>query len=240
MRTKRPIAFQQGRTDVVTAVLVPMDGVTRIPVRTGVDAQLWDRVEEIPRSERLIRNLSGQLVLLNHPADQQLTFRIDPTRAGYRGPLFITFTPAADGVSRIVALERRPDSEFDATLTLVRGSVVRSAGTGSPAEPAAVSGLRVTASPQAGAAGHQFPVTTDERGVFALVVGLKRLGATDEAPAPVRTVLRFEKAGLPVRDISVDLDHGRTHVFAAPVDLDRDDRPPFTHPVRTEEPEHDE
>jgi hypothetical protein len=177
MTTKRPIAFQQGRTDVVTAVLVPIDGVTRLPVRSGVDAQLWDPVGQAALPNRLVRNLSGQLVLVNEPADQELTFRLDPARAGYRGPLYVTFTPSDDGVSRVVTLERRPDSAFDETTTLVRGSVVRSAGTATTAEP---------------------------------------------APVP----------GLPVREVEVPLDQGRTHVFASAIDLDRDDRPPFTHEAR--------
>ena len=227
--TEPSITFEEGRSDVVTAVVIPIDGVTRLPVRSGVHAVLWDPVRQTALPNRLVRNLSGQLVLLNEPADRELTFRIEPGRAGYRGPLFVTFSPAEDGVSRVVALERRPDSAFDGTATLVRVSVVRSAG--SPAEPARVPGLTVTASPRAEAAGHQFPATTDERGVFALVVGLKLLGG-EEGRAPVSAVLRFEKTGLPVREHEVDLLQGRTHVFAAAIDLDRDDRPPFTHETR--------
>jgi len=239
MTTRPPIAFEPGRTDVVTAVVIPMDGVTRLPVRSGVDAQLWDPIRQKARPNRLVRNLSGYIVLLNEPADQDLTFRIVPGRTGYRGPLFVTFNPARDGVSRVVALERRPDAAFEGTETLIRGSVVRSAGTGSPAEPVRVAGLTVSASPRADAAGHQFPTTTDERGGFALVVGLKLIGA-NEGPAPVTTMLRFEKAGLPVRELEVELDHGRTHVFAASIDLDSDNRPQFTHKSSLEEPEHEE
>jgi hypothetical protein len=217
-----PIAFDApGRTDVVTAVLIPVDGVTRRPVRTGVDALLWDPVRQAARPNRLLRNLSGHVVLVNEPADQDLTFRVDPGAAGYRGPLFVTLNPARDGVSRVVELERRPDAGFDETATLVRGEVVR---TGGP--PQRVAGLTVTAEPT-DLGGRQFPATTDQRGVFALVVGLK-VPATDEAAEPVPTVLRFAKEGLPERELIVDLDQGRTHVFATAVDLDSDDPPHFT------------
>ncbi len=227
----RPIAFEQARTDVVTAVLIPVDGVTRRPVRSGLDAQLWDPLRQIPRPNRLVRNLSGYVVLVNEPADQDLTFWIDPAAAGYRGPLFVMFNPARDGVSRVVALEPRPDRAFDDGTTLVRGSVVRSGGGASPIRPQPVAGLTVTATPRADSAGHQFPATADERGVFALAVGLK-LPVTAEGPAPVPTVLRFEKAGLPVREVTFDLDEGRTHVFATAVDLDSDNPPHFTHQAR--------
>jgi hypothetical protein len=227
--TVRPMAFEQGRTDVVTAVVIPIDGVTRLPVHSGLDAQLWDPVRQAARPNRLIRNLSGYIVLVNERANQDLTFRIEPTAAGYRGPLFVTFNPASDGVSRVVALEPRPDSVFDETATLVRGSVVRSGGGGSPLLPQPVSGLTVTAKPPAAAADHQFPATTNERGVFALVVGLNA-PATSEDHKPVRTVLRFEKTGLPVREFAIDLDRGRTHTFAAAVDLDRADHPPWDRP----------
>ena len=183
--SRPPIAFEPTRTDVVTAVLIPVDGVTRRPVRSGLDALLWDPLRQVARPRRLVRNLSGHVVLLNEPADQDLTFRVDPAAAGYRGPLFITFNPARDGASMVVALERRPDRAFDDGTTLVRGSVVRSGGSGSPTQPMPVAGLTVTASPPAGSAGHQFPATTDERGVFALAVGLK-LAATAEGPARFR------------------------------------------------------
>ncbi|WP_222271517.1 hypothetical protein [Modestobacter marinus] len=230
MTTRPPIAFEQGRTDVVTAVLIPVDGVTRRPVRGGLDAQLWDPVRQAARPRRLVHNLSGHVVLLNEPAEQDLTFRVDPAAAGYRGPLFVRFNPARDGVSKVVALEPRADRAFDDGTTLVRGSVVRSGG-GSPAQPLPVEGLTVTASPPAGSAGHQFPATTDERGVFALAVGLK-LAATAEGPAPIPTVLRFEKPGLPVREFTLALDEGRAHVLATAVDLDSDDQPHFTHQAR--------
>jgi hypothetical protein len=229
--TRPPAGFEQGRRDVVTAVLIPIDGLTRLPVRSGVRVQLWDPIGQAALPNRLVRNLSGHVVLLNEPADREMTFRIDPGTAGYRGPLFVAFTPAADGVSRVVPLERRPDSSFDGIPTLVRGSVVRSAGAGTAAEPARVPGLVVTASPPAAAAGRQFPATTDERGVFALAVGLKRLG-DDDGPAPISTTLRFQKAGLPVREFDVALESGRTHVFAAPIDLDRDEEPPFAEASR--------
>lgn len=229
MSTRPPITLDSARTDVVTAVLIPVDGVTRRPVRGGLDARLWDPVRQAPRPNRLIRNLSGHVVLVNEPADQDLTFRVEPAAAGYRGPLFVTFNPARDGISRVVALERRPDGAFDGNKTLVRGEVVRTADGESP--PPRVPGLTVTARPEADRAGHQFPATTDERGVFALVIGL-RVPATDEAGAAVPTVLRFAKAGLPVRELTVDLVPGRPHVFAEPVDLDGDDPTHFTHEAR--------
>jgi hypothetical protein len=106
---------------------------------------------------------------------------------------------------------------------------VRTGGTPSPVRPLPVAGLTVTASARADAAGNQFPATTDERGVFALVVGLRALGADDGPPA-VPTVLRFAKTGLPVRELEVALVRGRTHVFAGAIDLDGDDQPPFVHP----------
>ncbi|GAA2756212.1 hypothetical protein [Actinopolymorpha rutila] len=225
--TRRRIAFEQVRTDVVAAVLIVVDGVTRRPVRSRLGVLLWDPVRGAARPGRLIRNLSGHVVLVNESPDQDLTFRIDPADAGYRGPLFVTFNPARDGVSRVVALEPRPDRAFDDGTTLVRGSVVRSAGGGTPTHPLPVAGLTVTARPRTGSAGHQFPATTDERGVFALAVGLK-LAATAEGPAPVPTLLRLEKPGLPVREFTLALDEGRTHILAEPVDLDRDDPPRFT------------
>jgi hypothetical protein len=231
MTTRPPIAFEQGRTDVVTAVVIPIDGVTRRAVRSGLDVQLWDPAAHTARPNRLIRNRNGHIVLVNEPTDQELTFRIDPSAAGYRGPLFVTVNPARDGVSRVVALEPRPDGAFDDAATLVRGVVVRSAGGASLIQPRPVPGLTVTARPPAGSGGHQFPATTDERGVFALVVGLT-VSDTDEERRPMPTVLRFEKAGLPVRELTVPLDQGTTHVFAAAVDLDRADRTPFTHQAR--------
>jgi hypothetical protein len=212
-----------------TAVVILIDGVTRLPVRGHLDAQLWDPVRQVARPNRLIRNQSGYIVLVNERANQDLTFRIEPAAAGYRGPLFVTFNPATDGVSRVVALEPRPDSVFDEAATLVRGSVVRSGGGGSPLLPQPVSGLTVTATPTAAEAAHQFPATTDERGVFALVVGLKP-PTTDEEQTPVSTVLRFEKTGLPVREFAIDLARGRTYTFASAVDLDRADQDPRERP----------
>ena len=223
-----PIAFEPVITDTITAVLIPIDGATRVPVRSGISARLWDPVGDKPRPNRLVRNLSGHLVLLNGPLDTELTFRIEPEEAGYRGPVFVTFTPGNADRSRIVPFERRPDAAFDATETLIRGWVVRSADPVGPGQPVPVAGLTVTARPQAGSAGHQFPATTDERGVFALVVGLRLVG-TNEGPASVPTRLRFEKAGFPVRELSVDLDPGRVHVFAEPIDLDTDLPPVFSH-----------
>lgn len=216
--TRPPIVFDEGRIDEVTAAVIPIDGVTRVPVRGGVEVQLWDPVRGSAVPVRLVRNLSGALVLLNEPRGRELTFRIDASAAGYRGPLLVTAVPPANGPTRLVVpLERLPGSAFESGATLVRGSVVRS---GVP-----VAGLTVSARPAADAAGHQFPATTDGRGVFALVVGLRLTGVTE--PAPVVTTIRFEKADLPVREVDVGIDHGRTHVFADPIDLDGGDIPGF-------------
>ncbi|OLT00497.1 hypothetical protein BJF90_34870 [Pseudonocardia sp. CNS-004] len=62
MTTRPPIAFEQGRTDVVTTVVIPIDGVTRRAVRRGLDVQLWDPAAQTARPNRLIRNLSGHIV----------------------------------------------------------------------------------------------------------------------------------------------------------------------------------
>lgn len=223
MNRRPTIALQEGRTDVVTAVVIPMDGMTRLPVRTGVQVQLWNPDSHEPFPSRMVRNLSGYFVLLNEPADRLLTFRVDPTGAGYRGPLFVAFNPVAAGVSRVVALERRPDARFDTNTTLVRGSIVRTAGPGSPSVPAPVDGVVVTADPPAPTA-HQFPATSDERGVFALAVGPKTT-VGDDTPELIATELRFAKPGLVTRVFEVELVPGQTHVFAEPIDLDRSYRP---------------
>ncbi|OJF15184.1 hypothetical protein [Couchioplanes caeruleus] len=99
-------------------------------------------------------------MLLNEPRGRELTFRIDPSAAGYRGPLLVTAVPPANGPARLVVpLERLSGSAFESGTTLVRGSVVRSG--------VAVAGLTVSAQPAADAAGHQFPATTDDRGVLS-------------------------------------------------------------------------
>jgi hypothetical protein len=229
---RRPIVLEDRRpTDVVTAVIIPMDGVSRMPVRNGVAVQLWDPDRGIARPNRLIRNLSGHLVLVDEQADQDLTFRVDPTRAGYLGPLLVTFNPAHEGVSRIVALEPRPDGPLPPNATVVRGMVVRST------RPLVRPDGRAVASPEAGVTvtvelpaevrgGRGMPATTDGRGVFVLVVGLKPI-VTSEGIEPVDATLRFDKPETPSQVITVALDHGRTHVFSAPVDLDRANRPDF-------------
>jgi hypothetical protein len=221
------ITFEQGRTDTVTAVVVPMDGSTRIPVSAGVHVQLWDRARQAASPHRLVRNLSGHLVLLNEPRGQELTFRVAAEDAGYRSPVFVTFTPTDEVRRVVVPLERRPDGDFDDTATLVRGWVVRS-GDGDPAHGVPVAGINVSARPQADAAGHQLGATTDDRGVFALVVGLRVIGA-DEGPVPVATTLRLAEGELSARELSVELEPGRTHVFADAIDLDGVSTPRFTH-----------
>lgn len=222
--TRRVVGAEPGRTDVVTAVVIPIDGFTRLPVRTGVDVRLWDTGRDVARPARIVRNLSGRLVLLNEPADRELAFRVDAV--GYR-PVTVTFDPSGDEVGLVVALERTRSGGLDESATVVRGTVVRTGGLGSPASPVPVPGLTVSASLPPGAGTHQFPVTTDDAGDFALAVGL-RTPATDASAAPVPTVLRFEKSAAPVRELVVALAQGRVHVFRRVVDLDGDDVPPFT------------
>jgi hypothetical protein len=89
----------------------------------------------------------------------------------------------------------------------------------------------VTARPPAASAGHQFPATTDERGFFPLAVGLK-VAVTAEGPDPVRTLLLFGDPEAPVRVLTGDLDQGRVHVLAEPVDLDGDNQPHLTEEAR--------
>jgi hypothetical protein len=203
-----------------------MDGATRIPIRTGIEVQLWDpdRNEALPT--RLIRNLSGQWVLLNASADQDLAFRIVTDRARYRGPVITAFNPKREGRhDHVVALQRRPDASYDDIATLVRGVVVQreQPGTG---QAAPQEGVRISAS-GAGLIGHQFPVTTDDRGSFALIVNIRRPGP-DETPT-IQARLRFEKEDAPPKDLDVTLKHGATHVFSAPVDLDETVPIKFSH-----------
>lgn len=216
---------EAGRTDIVTAVIIPMDGATRMPVGSGIDVQLWDPDRQEPRPVGLIRNLKGQLALLNEDANQNLTFRIVTERSTYRGPLFTTFNPALDGAAQVVALERRPDASFDDIATLVRGVVVRSSSAG-PAGTTPVEGVKVSVS-GSGVAGHQFPATTDHRGSFALIVNIRRPGPDETQTVPAQ--LRFEKVDLPLRILDVTLKHGLTHVFSVPVDLDGSGPVRFSH-----------
>jgi hypothetical protein len=217
---------ETGRIDHVTAVIIPIDGATRMPVRQGVDVQLWDQQRHETSPVRLVRNLSGHWILLNASADQDLTFRIVTDRGRYRGPVLVTFNPTTQGrPDHVVALERRPEASFDDVATLVRGVVVRReppvTGETVPQE-----GVRVSAS-GGGLRGHQFPATTDDRGSFSLIVNVRRPGPDDVPPGPVR--LRFEKQGVPTRDVEVHIEHGTTHVFSAPVDLDETGPIRFSH-----------
>ena len=61
--------------DEVTAVLVPADRTSRRPVTSGVRATLWDDQNDRDLPDRLVRNLSGALVLLNRPLGETYTFR---------------------------------------------------------------------------------------------------------------------------------------------------------------------
>lgn len=214
--TRPPIIFEPDFTDVVTAVIIPMDGFTRRVVTSGVDVELWDPQRDTALPQRLVRNLSGHHVLLNEPADQDLTFRMSPERAGYRLPGLVTVNPADEGIARVVPLERRPDANFGDVPTLVRGMVARSA--------AFVAGAKISARPPA-STGHQFPATTDERGVFAVAVRLDEAG-------PVGTTLRVESPAGVARELIVNLERGRTHIFATPIDLDATTTPDFTHHIR--------
>lgn len=212
--------LEEGRTDVVTAVVTVMDGTTRRPVRGDVDVQLWDAAGKAA-PVAVVRNLSGQAVVLNTPPAQDLTFRIGTERSIYRGPVLLTVNPATDGVHHVVALERRPDAPFDDVASLVRGVVVRRPPDAPALEP--VEGATVSAA--APGPGRQLPATTDARGAFALVVEL-RPPAPDE-PADIDVVLTVAKDNLPTRTLPVKLQHGRHHVFTAPVDLDDDVVPPI-------------
>jgi hypothetical protein len=203
--TRPPTTYEPAIVDVVTAVVIPMDGVTRRIVTTGVDVELWDPRRQVPVPKRLIRNRSGAHVLLNEPDDQELTFRLRPEAAGYRGPVLVTVNPRVEGISRLVPLERRPDADFGDVATLIRGLVVRA--------DTPVAGAVVSARPPA-PAGEQFPATTDERGVFALVVHL-------DEPGPVNTPVRVTQPGGATRDLTVELRRGRAYAFAAVIDLDR-------------------
>ncbi|MFC8130895.1 hypothetical protein [Streptomyces sp. NPDC057302] len=217
------LVFDRDRVDVVTAVVHLIDGLTRRTVSHGVGVQLWDPSRRTPRPAQSVRNRSGLFVLLNHPADEDLTFRVTATRGGYRNPDLITFRPSRDGRLRVQALQRRPDADFGDVAVLVRGTVIRSGG--DPGVRVPVAGLTVIAEPPPDVAGRQFPATTDENGVFALAVGITALAMGE--PAPVRTRLHFERA----RDLLVDLEHGRSHTFSADIDLDGDTRPAFTHEI---------
>lgn len=217
------VGFEMGRTDRVTAVIIPMDGATRLPIRTGIHAELWDVAHRRPHPTRLVTNLGGQVVLLNVDADQELTFRILTARSPYRGPVFTTFNPKQDGIAHVVALERRTDASFDDITTLVLGVVTRADFVDSdrvlPVEGAIVSVHGVDRP--------QFSVTTDHRGAFALPVDLSR-PAPDEAPE-VNAEIHIERDGRVVRTVPVSLEHGRSHHFAAPISLNEEGAVGFTH-----------
>lgn len=225
MSVRLLVAFQPPITDTVTAALMPVDRFSRLPVRRGVDARLWDVERDRARPDRLVLNLSGHLVLLNQPREAEYTFRVDAAAAGYRSPLDVTLNPSVDGVGSVVWLERQVDFGFDSDTTLVRGMVVRTAGDGKPGDPSPVPGLTVSVPSTQSRRPPRFLATTDDRGVFALAVRPEfDPGAPDE---PVPTTLRFQKAGAPVRDLVRPLSHGRTHVFSEPIDLDRNNEPTF-------------
>jgi hypothetical protein len=215
------------KRDEVTAVLVPADRTSRLPVTSGVQATLWDDQNNRALPDRLVRNLSGALVLLNRPLGETYTFRVDPTVAGYGGPFLVAFQPDAGNRRRIVWLASRPDSPFEPGTTLVRGVVTRT--------PTMLSAedLEVAAVPRRGDGEEPqdddptFTGIADRRGGFAIAV---RLEPPDDGDldASVETTITLNRGGDPHRQLVVQLDHGREHVFAEPLDLDGDNEPPFT------------
>lgn len=223
MSSRPSVSFQPPLIDQVTTALVFVDRFSLAPVRQGVKAWLWDPAADRPLSPRLIRNLSGNLVLINQPEDADYTFRVDPADAGYLQPPNVSVHPSTDGIRRVVWLDRRPDAAFDDQTTLVRGAVVRTAVDGSLAEPAPVVDVTVSVVP-APTRPVRYRTQSDERGVFALALRLPPPGA-GELPAAVTTTLRFEKAGAPARELARDLTDGRSHVFVEAIDLDGTNQP---------------
>jgi hypothetical protein len=222
------IAFDvDPKRDDVTAVLVPADRTSRRPVTTGVQVTLWDDQNDRALPDRLVRNLSGALVLLNRPLGETYTFRIDPTAAGYSGPFLVAFQPQAGNRRQVVWLATRPDSPFGPGTTLVRGVITRTAPNASAA------GIEVVAVPRRGDGGvpqaddPAYVGMTDEHGGFAVAL---RLEPPDDGDfdAAVETALTLNGARDPHRELLVQLDHGHEHVFAEPLDLDGDNEPPFT------------
>lgn len=213
--------------DEVTAVLVPADRTSRRPVTSGVRATLWDDENDRDLPHRLVRNLSGALVLLNRPLGEIYTFRVDPTAAGYGGPFLVAFRPDADNRRQIVWLSSRPDSPFDPGTTLIRGVVTRTAPNASAA------GIEIAAVPRRGDGGapqdddHTFTGISDERGSFAVAVHLEPPDDGD-LDATVETALTLNHGAIPQRELVVHLDFGREHVFAEALDLDGSNEPPFT------------
>lgn len=215
------------KVDVVTAVLVPADRASRRAVTSGVTATLWDTTTDRALPDRMVRNLSGGLVLLNRPLGQEYTFRIDPTAAGYAGPVSITFRPAAASRRQVVWLSSRPDSPIEQGTTSVRGVLTRSAADGSVAD------LEVAAVPDRPDGGPPadgdptFVGISDRRGGFAVALHVPPSDDGD-LTAAVGTTLILNRGGSPQRQLAVQLRPGREHVFTKPLDLDGDNEPPFT------------
>ncbi|TCM35990.1 hypothetical protein [Kribbella sp. VKM Ac-2568] len=215
------------KVDVVTAVLVPADRASRRAVTSGVTATLLDPTAERALPDRMVRSLSGALVLLNRPLGQAYTFRIDPTAAGYAGPFTLAFQPQAAARRRVVWLSSRPDSPIDAGATVVRGVITRSAA------DASASGLEVAAVPDRSDGGAPadgdptFVGITDRSGSFAVALSLEPPDDGD-LTAEVDTTITLNRGGTPQRDLVVPLRPGREHVFSEPLDLDGNNEPPFT------------
>ena len=221
-----PIVFQpRPLLDNVTVALAPVDQFTGRPVRRGVKAWLWDAARQLKLPYRVIRNLSGHLVFVNLPAQAEYDFQVDAREAGYFGPQTLKFTPAPqndprpanDRVRRVVWLQRRPDTAFGDGTTLVRGMVTRGA--------VAAGEVSISIVPPV-PGDPTFVATSDDRGVFALALRLPPPLA-GEAPVPVLTTMRFEKAAAPTRELTRLLSDGRTHVFMEPVNLDGANEPIF-------------
>lgn len=215
------------RTDEVTAALVPADPYSRRVVTSGVSVSLWDGDRDRALPDRLVRNLSGHLVLLNRPLDTEYVFRIDPRPAGYQGPFDVHFRPGEAARRRVVWLQARPDKAFDPDTTLLRGVVIRD---GDSTKPAA--GAQLVAEPgQADPV--SFQATADERGAFALAVRLEPVVLGDDLlPVTTKLTVMDPETGAG-RELDVELDRSREHIFVEPLDLDGTNEPPFASELET-------
>jgi hypothetical protein len=211
------------RIDEVTAVLVPADPYSRTVVSSGVTASLWDRVRDRALPDRLIRNLSGHLVLRNQPLDTVYSFRVDPRGAGYQGPFDVDFRPQDGARRKVLWLQARPDKAFDPDTTLVRGVIIRE---GDLARPAVATQLIAEPAQDDPVS---FEATTDERGAFAIAVRLEPVVLGDDLqPVSTKLTMTDPQTGAG-RDLDIDLDRSREHIFTMPLDLDGTNTPPFAH-----------
>jgi hypothetical protein len=207
-----PLRFDRAITSRVTAELAFVDRFTRRRVKRGVRAGVVDPADGSPLPYRLIPNLSGGLALSDLPSDTDYTILVDPRHAGYVGPFEFTINPSAGGLQVVVDLDPKPNFAFEPGTTLVRGSVVVTAG---PVEGAVIS-----------VDGQRFATLSDKNGSFALPLSLSGL-AVGEQPEPQVVDLLFEAPDLSSRRLTVTLVERRTHVFSEPIELDGDNTPPF-------------